>query len=149
RHGHLVATDPPIVIADDGNACRHDVLGQIAIDQIALAPRSAHVAVTLHEPAPRHHQDGRVRSGSITGRQIDLSGEPCPAVAGGYLELLRFHVTPDRVSAAPRARSGCPPDRLPNRTGHSRNSRLGRPRAPRPLEAVPTWHRGFGRDNSP
>src|SRR5262249_28438002 len=68
RHGHLVATDAPIVIADDSNAGSHDVLGQVAIDQIALGSRSAHVAVTVHEPAPRHHQDGRVTSGTVTGR---------------------------------------------------------------------------------
>src|SRR5262249_41720090 len=100
-----VATDPPIVIPDDNNARSHDVLGQVAIDQIALGSRSAHVAITFHEPAPRHHQDGRVTSGTVTGRQIDLSGEPCPAVAGRYLELLRFHVAECVTFAAERHRS--------------------------------------------
>src|SRR5262249_5850776 len=106
RHGHLVTTDAPIVIPDDSDARRHDVPGQVAVDQVSLGPRSAHVAVPVHEPAPRHHEHGRVTSGTGRGREIDLSGEPRPAVTGWYLEVLGFHVARRGNCAGEEAVSG-------------------------------------------
>jgi hypothetical protein len=92
RHGHLVAADASIVIADYGSTRGHDVPGQVTIDQIPLGSRPAHITVAVHEPAPRNHEDDGVASGTAHGRQIDLSGQRRLTIASGNLEGLRCHV---------------------------------------------------------